>query len=312
MMARTPSLVAASLVLGCVVAPARGGELLPSAVENGASNPQQRFGLPGGGETFAERYWDWSMTRLAPPPRVEHFLSLEAASTPFWLEVSALEAKEALGLRPPRDFWADRDESLPAPRLAPLRAEGDGWSLTLKGGLPAGSRDLPDAAAANAWWMEETVKVRLVGPLTLFGQFDSAPGPDTAQHDVAVNGKTGLECQLPAPVGLEVQLRGGHALSYSGPLRLERRLETVQPFVEVQARCKLLGPVGLEYQGAALPALGTVQRDQIRQEVRLAVPVGATGKLRLGATHQWEATPATDTRPWTESMELFLGLELGK
>ena len=48
----------------------------------------------------------------------------------------------------------------------------------------------------------------------------------------------------------------------------------------------LIGPLGLEYLGAALPALTPADRNQVNSDLALYLPVSG-GKLRLGAKHQW-------------------------
>jgi hypothetical protein len=81
-------------------------------------------------------------------------------------------------------------------------------------------------------------------------------------------------------------------------------------FLEVLAKypLPLPGQVGLEYQGEAVPALGTVGNQRINQDLRLAIPVGDSGVLKLGAKHQWDDGGAA--RSWKDGMQVYLGLEV--
>ncbi len=78
--------------------------------------------------------------------------------------------------------------------------------------------------------------------------------------------------------------------------------------VELQARYQLLGPLKVEYDGTALPALTPLDRHRLNQDVRFAIPLGNAGQIRLGARHAWEEQPVP--RPWTEGMQLYLGVGL--
>jgi hypothetical protein len=42
----------------------------------------------------------------------------------------------------------------------------------------------------------------------------------------------------------------------------------------------------------------------------VAFPVGSAGKFTVGARHKWASTSTSDTRPWTDGMQLYVGLEL--
>src|SRR5262249_29974816 len=97
-------------------------------------------------------------------------------------------------------------------------------------------------------------------------------------------------------------------VTYTDPLRPERAQEHSELLVEVQGRLPLLFGAGLEYQGSAVPALTPLAHDQITQDLRLALPVGSTGKLRLGARRRWENF--AEPRATPDSMQLYMGLEL--
>jgi hypothetical protein len=69
---------------------------------------------------------------------------------------------------------------------------------------------------------------------------------------------------------------------------------------------KVTGRTGLACN--AIPALTPQDRDKINQDVRLAFPVGETGKLQMGARHHWENTQ--DSRPLPDSLQIYLGFQL--
>jgi hypothetical protein len=161
----------------------------------------------------------------------------------------------------------------------------------------------------RTWKSDESWRCTLVGPVYVFGQL-GANSEEAGQADLKVGGRTGLACKLPVGSLAEVQVRTGPGVSYTDPLRPERMRETSNWQVDVQARCPLLYGIGLEYQGVALPALTPYAQDQINQDVRLAFPVGTAGKLQLGARHRW--TNTADPRPWTDGMQLYMGVELAR
>ena len=110
------------------------------------------------------------------------------------------------------------------------------------------------------------------------------------------------------PMHAELTLRGGPSVTYADPLRPERTKERSEWLLEVQARWPILAGIGLEYQGTAAPALTPLDKSWVNHDVRLAFPVGNTGKLRLGAKQRWEGVGEQRSAP--EGPQLYLGLEL--
>jgi hypothetical protein len=159
----------------------------------------------------------------------------------------------------------------------------------------------------RTWQADQSWRRDVAGPLSAFGQV-GGNSDEACQSDMQVNARTGLACKLPVPGLSEFVLRGGPGVSYTDPLHPDRTLSHSDWMFEVQARCPLIFGAGLEYQASALPALAAQAQDQLNQDLRLAVPVGSTGKFKVGARHQWASTP--NTRPSTDSMQLYLGLEL--
>jgi hypothetical protein len=163
----------------------------------------------------------------------------------------------------------------------------------------------------RTWKTDQSWRCTLVGPVYAFGQM-GANSEEASQSDMKVSGRTGLACKLPVGSIAEFQVRTGPGVSYTDPLHPDRTHEKSDWQVEVQVRCPLLLGIGLEYQGVALPALTPQAQDQITHDVRLAFPVGGAGKLQVGARHSWTNTTTNEPRPWTDNMQLYLGLELAR
>jgi hypothetical protein len=157
------------------------------------------------------------------------------------------------------------------------------------------------------WQAENAVQVSLTGPLHVFGQF-GANCDSVVNQDLKLAGKTGLGCKLPKLAGVEMLIRGGTSMSMADPQRPERMKEQSGLLFELQCRCPLPGKLRLEYDSTAVPALDPTEHDRLMQDVRVAVPLGSLGEFRLGAKHNWENLPIQ--RPWTEGMQLYLGVDL--
>jgi hypothetical protein len=214
------------------------------------------------------------------------------------------------------------DRSLDAPDewSNPDVAEGRPWRLRRQTAGPLGSltsdvllqdfeADWTAPVRGHHWRTEEAWRLPLAGPVFLFGQLGAGSDPLSAQQ-LKVAGRTGLAWKMGLGPGSEIQLGGGPALTWDDPLRPERTRERSEWIVELKCRLALVEWLGLEYQGLAFPALSPAERERIRQDLRLAIPVGASGQLRLGAKHRWENTTAP--RPWTDGMELYFGVGLGR
>ncbi len=162
---------------------------------------------------------------------------------------------------------------------------------------------------AERWQAEEALHVPVAGPLYVFGQVRAGYDTWTAQQ-MSMTGRTGVGCKLRPIEKSEVVLSGASVMHYAeDPLRPERLpSEKSQMVVELQARYQLLGPLKVEYDGTALPALTPLDRHRLNQDVRFAIPLGNAGQIRLGARHAWEEQPVP--RPWTEGMQLYLGVGL--
>jgi hypothetical protein len=195
-----------------------------------------------------------------------------------------------------------------APRKVNAETAGEFGSLTAKSVV----RDLDapqpweDPLARPEWKTDQAWRYPLAGPLFAFGQL--AGNSTETQRDMKVAGKYGLGCKLEPVKGAEFTLRSGPSLTYTDPLRPDYTKEKSEWLVEVQARWPLLGPVGIEYQGTASPALTPLDHDWLSHDLHLAAPVGSDGKLRLGAKCRWDDSGTN--KPPPDAMQLYLGFEL--
>lgn len=210
--------------------------------------------------------------------------------------------------QPSWSLWA----SWQRPEREPLRASGKSEGPF---GALTGQEMLRDGDASTVWddpfwkreWQtDEAWKISIAGPLSAFGKL-GASGEQARREETHLAGRAGLACQVPLPVG-ELVVRSGAGVAYADLLRPERVKERADVLVEAEARWPLIFGLGLEYQGTAAPALSALERDWLSQDMRLAIPVGTAGKLRIGARHRWDITP--EPRPLTDGLQLYLGLEL--
>src|SRR5262249_3977895 len=123
-----------------------------------------------------------------------------------------------------------------------------------------------------------------------------------------LNGRTGLACKLSPFKGGEITVRGGPVVTCADPLRPEHRQDRSDLLLEVQCRCPLVGGLNLQYSGSATPALNQTEHARLDHDVRVALPFGDAGEVRLGAKHSWENVPAQ--KPMPDSGQVYFGLEL--
>ena len=143
--------------------------------------------------------------------------------------------------------------------------------------------------------------------LFVYGQIDGS-GDSLNNHQANLYGKTGVGVKWALPAKSELQLRYSTLLSHSDDITAGRYQERAQPSVEVSARVPLFGPLAIEYTGSALPAISRTDTDQLKQELRFAVPLTGDNELEFGARYRWEYVPVNT--PWTDRTQLFLGLKL--
>jgi hypothetical protein len=238
-----------------------------------------------------------------------------------------LAAGVALGWLP-SSVWAQRPETGTA--LKPLRGEELVDSLTGSREKPIliDTRELPPlpapsfdpatlrdpAATLPELPANKSLRMPLASSIFLFGQVqkdqDWMPLPATGR----MIGDTGVAWKLPSLAGAELLFRCGPEMTYERVLRSPDRsalpLRSQWLRLDLQARWSLLGPVGLECQGTAIPALADYERDRIIQDIRAVVPVGKSGQLQFGAKRIWENN-AADSKPWSEETQIYGGFRLG-
>jgi hypothetical protein len=154
---------------------------------------------------------------------------------------------------------------------------------------------------------EQAMQMKVTGPVSLFGQV-GADSTSMDNQELKLSGKTGVAWKTQGwPLG-EIQFRGGRSLTCDDPLRPLRTKEQSELFLELQCKCPLPGKLQLEYLSSAIPALTDTDRDRLKQDLHLAVPLGNLGKLNLGAKHSWESAPGA--KPGAEAMEYYIGFDL--
>jgi hypothetical protein len=222
------------------------------------------------------------------------------------LDADGLATAEPQRLGEGRQDWLTPELVLPPGRALRQQTEGPFGSVTAE----VSWHDPHQAPGLDTpWKADHAWRLPVLGPVFVFGQFGAAPDPVTTD-ELKMQGKTGVGCKIPVPYGIEVQLRGGPSLSYGDPPGPNGTgVALSELYVELKCHCPLPGQLGLDYQGSAVPALSPLERDRINQDLGLALPVGDTGTLRLGAKHQWESTPTP--KPWRDGMQLYVGFELG-
>jgi hypothetical protein len=208
-----------------------------------------------------------------------------------------------------------------ASRLSPFKSwnaaqvqvsnQGEWGSLTsqvvLSDPIPTSGRSWEDPLHRWEWKREDSWNMPVAGPLSVFGQLGANSG-EVATTDLKLSGKTGLACKVPLGEEAEVQVRSGPSFTCTDPLRMDVSGGHSAWLLELQARCPLIWGIGLNCGWTASPALTAQDRDLVSQDVSLAVPVGAAGKLRFGARRQWDVT--TPQPSPNDSTQVYLGLEL--
>jgi hypothetical protein len=265
-------------------APATNGSAISSATEQGQPTSV-------GGDFGAATAWPLprtpllEATALPSQPVIREIDQSQPAPDPQW----GLEARTG------NEHHLQAEEKVPWASLAYSVAQGSGNPY--------------DPAAGDRWKTEESLKVTLPGTVSVFGQVGAGRDP-LGEQDWSLSSQTGLAWKVPGwPIG-EVQFRGGPKVTCNDSRRTDRLREKSELLVEMLCSCPLPGRVKVEYQSSAVPALSPVEHDRVDQDLRVAFPV-AGGQLRMGAKHSWENLGGV-AKPWTDGMQLYLGLALGK
>ena len=164
-------------------------------------------------------------------------------------------------------------------------------------------------ASARDWKAEQELKfpIPAADSFFLFGSLDGNGDTEDNQSMTMIS-KAGLGWKWSPLPGSEVQFRGGRVVTYSDPYSPSHYVERSQVMVEFLAKVPVIGSLQLQYKGSAVPALVPTDRDQLKQDLKLALPLGSGGEFHLGAKYRWEYTPTPS--PWLERASLYLGIEL--
>lgn len=166
-----------------------------------------------------------------------------------------------------------------------------------------------DVTAQAHWRAEEAFHMSLpyVNLLFVYGQLGSSSDAIDPERLTVVT-KTGVGLKVSPWQRTEVQLRGCTVLTYADPLRPDRVQERSEFNIEVLAKMHLIGPLQLEYNGTATPALSPWERDRLLQDVRVKVPLSGSSQFHVGARYRWQDAPTPLQPPWRERTELYMGL----
>jgi hypothetical protein len=166
-----------------------------------------------------------------------------------------------------------------------------------------------DPGVRNSWETDETVKVPVAGSLFVFSQV-GASVPAIEQRQSKWVGKTGVGVKLKPWLLQELQVRGGPAVYYDDTEKLSpgQSPERSELFLEAVTKLPLpvVGPLNVEYTGEAVPAATPADKNQVNQDVKLALPFSNSGQFHVGAKYRWEAASAT---PWMDRMQLYVGVQ---
>lgn len=147
----------------------------------------------------------------------------------------------------------------------------------------------------------------------VYGQW-GGNGDTFNNRTTTISGKTGVGMKWSPLGGTEFQLRYGTWLNFADVYAPTRFQEKAQPAVELVAKLPLVGAWQMEYTGAALPALQPTTPDQIKQELKFAVPLsGKDNQFEFGARYRWDIIPTAmhsqAQTPWMDRAQLFMGVK---
>lgn len=176
---------------------------------------------------------------------------------------------------------------------------------------PALARNDP-AGVGSKWATEETLKMPVGETLFVFSSVD-AECESVEQQRLRWLGRTGVGIKFQPWLLREVQLRGGPGMRYDDADQVARGTtpERSELFVEVTTKLPLpvLGMVNVEYSSTAIAAATTAEREQVRQNLRFALPLSdGYSQFHVGARLRSADTPSPTT--WGDRAQLYLGLQL--
>src|SRR5579859_3659607 len=147
----------------------------------------------------------------------------------------------------------------------------------------------------SGWQTEESVKMPLAGSVFVIGQLQANSGSVEWQQYEFV-GRTGLGMRLPPWLGGEIQLRGGRSMANYDPDAESMFPGRTKTFFELATKWPIFGRINLEYTGKAIPPQSAAEREVLRQELKLAIPLSDSGQFHVGARYRSE--DATMPSPW--------------
>jgi hypothetical protein len=165
----------------------------------------------------------------------------------------------------------------------------------------------------NSWSTGETLRLPLNDAIYLFGAMD-AESKSVEQQQFRWLGKTGVGLKLRPWWLEEVQLRGGPARRYVDEDRSVHNpaAEQSELFVEVSTKLPvpLLRAIQLEYTGTAIPPTTSAERERIKQNFKIALPLSDSSQFHVGAS--WRSDETSTPTPFIDRAQLYFGVQLNR
>jgi hypothetical protein len=216
--------------------------------------------------------------------------------------------RESLRATMPLDEDLSAIEPLLGPEYRPVQGKLSGPWGSLSSTIDIHEAAVTDPLVDRARWKaDHALRLPLCGAFYLFGEF-GAHCEDAATQDVNFASRAGVGWKVPVCLGGEIQLQSGRTINYVETPHLDDTREHTELFIELAGKWPVVGPLKLEYSGSALPGLNPTEHDRINQDIHLALPFHKSSSVRIGARHSWELP--TVPKPWSEGMEVYLGLSL--
>jgi hypothetical protein len=158
----------------------------------------------------------------------------------------------------------------------------------------------------NGWQTEDSLKMPVTDRLFVVGQL-GANSDSVERQQYKLVGRTGIGWKPPW-LGAEIQFRTGKTVTNYDSSSVDVVPERMRTFFELVTRWPVASFLNLEYSHDAQLAVTPDEHDRENQDLRLAVPISATGQFHIGAQdYRWLDT--NSPTPMLDRMQLYLGLQ---
>ncbi len=157
----------------------------------------------------------------------------------------------------------------------------------------------------NGYQAEDSLKFPLIGPVFLTGRV-GANSSSFEWQQYKLSQAVGIGFRL--PIGGEFQLRSGQSLTNFDPYSDTMIPEQMTNFIELSSKWKLPWSLNLEYSGETGRFKSLDSHEFLSHDVRLAMPLSSSSKLKLGASYWWQDN--SSPKPWMDRTWWYFGYEL--